>query len=1003
MQLLVRLVIILLAEIFFLLPLISCDNGGGNDQVFFVSPVVVGGGGAGGGGGGGGGAVAPTTITITGAPTGTLNGTDLSGNISITYDLTNASSLLTNLTAQFSVNGVVFDTMTQGVGSDGTSGLTSSPTGTPHTFVWDSANNLPSSFGPRTNVIMRLTATAVGATSTFDTSSTFDVNNNLGVPSATVSTPSTSSGTILISYTLSDLDGDLINIIPEFSIDNGISFFPATQGFGGDGITSLAPGARTFAWQSAADVTGMSALVRFQIRPFDAETGIPGINPAAFVVDNSTVPVATITTPGGGTLTGDETISVTFTDTTPNSPTTADIEFSTNGGLSFSPCTPDITSDFTSTTDLSPLLGVPLDFVWDTVADIPGTSGVVTSVIFRITPIEIATDGIPDSITVTVDNTGGGGSGFTFRTGTDKWQINTAEDDDTDTTADFIEGLTNANSGTNPAFQSNVPLATDTLLSQLNVYYRNNADGSATAGGLDISFQTAAGAGGTAPSPGTLQNSGFDSLDFSSIAIRNILHIPAESGSNNPVGVAFFTSGGNTSIENNSQTGFFPGPVELGVFIDRQNFFWNSTGFSPSQRTLAEYMKFLGQVTAHEIGHSIDFAHTSATPPAPATNNIMAASGVVGPGVSYAFDNTLFANAQTYMPGPNRCCNPMGMTPIRLLQESQSVVLGKRLNTQYPIAFQVQETLYGEPAENVIWIEGMNFTHPIYQLSEDTLFVACLKPYKQGFIVTPGEDGLFAIPQSSVWIDHFQAYANLLNQKSSPNFQQLLLAQLQSDLYSNEEQIRLHSMYELMLSRLVSALTSESLQTLLHLFSDETHSLTERQTAIQILTLSGKPEFSNEIQTLGLRAPAELLQGIAGALETSLGSEQATQSLLTILENASDTERHNAIVLLGWQRSPLATESLMTLLQHESQEAIQIALADALGRIADPSALPVLQTAVRSTGSVTLKKHLYRAIGQIKTDTAKIWLRQESYRNPDPSLQATIRQAENFAHTMEIR
>ncbi|MEK7485819.1 MAG: HEAT repeat domain-containing protein [Planctomycetota bacterium] len=996
MKLFLQISLILLAGVLLLLPLTSCDRGNN------VGPLIVGDDDGGGGGGG----VTLTTITIAGAPTGTLNGGDLSDTISITYDLTNTDSVLTTLTAEFSVNGVVFDSMTEGLGSDGTSSLTSSPTGISHTFVWDSALNLPSSFGPRTNVVMRLTATAVGSSSSnFDTSSAFDVNNNLGVPTATVSTLDTSSGTILVSYTLSDVDGDLISIIPEFSTNDGGSFFSATQGSGGDGISALTPGAHTFAWQSAADISGTFTTVRFQIRPFDSEIGITGINPAAVTVDNTTAPVATLNTAGGGTLTGDAIISVTFTDTSPNSPTTANVEFSTNGGLSFSSCTPDGTSAFTSAINLFASLGTPLSFVWDTVADIPGTSGVVTGVIFRVTPIEGAIDGVPDSITVTVDNTGGGGGGFAFRASTDKWQINIAENDDADATADFIEGLTTANSGTNPGFGLDVPLATDTLLSQLNVYYRNNADGSAAAGGLDISFQTAAGTG-TAPSPGNLQGSGFDSLDFSSIAIRNILHLSGESALTNPVGVAFFTSGGNTSIENNSQTGSFTdGPEELGVFVDRLNGFWNSTGFSPSQRTLSEYMKFLGQVTAHEIGHSLDFGHTVGSPtlPSPATNNIMSASSTIGPGIEFAFDNTLFTSAQSYMPGPSRCCNPMGMTPIQLLRASRSVVIGKRMNTQDPIGFQVLESLYGETLNRVIWIDGLSLQHPIYQLPEETLFIACLQPKGQEFQIVPGEDALFAISQTSEWIDTFQSYATLLNQKSSPAFHQLLLTQLQADLLSANEQIRLNAMYELMMARLIPLLNTESLQSVMNILSDETRSILERQTAVQILTLAANSEFGTPLQTLGLRAPKGLLQGIAGALETSLGTEQTTESLLTVLENCSEGEFHNAVTLLGWQRSRLATDRLLALVKQETREPIQIVLVDALGRIADPSALSSLQAAVRATGSVSLKKHLYRSIGQIGTDDAKMWLRQESYRNPDPSLNSTIQQSEKFAHTLEIR
>lgn len=989
--------IFLLFSIFVL----GCSKSG--DGVFVVPSASVANTGGGGGGGGGGAVVAPTTLTITNDPTGTLNGAALSGNISITYDLTNSSSVLSTLIAEFSVNGVVFDTMTQGTGSDGVTGLTSSPSGTAHTFVWNSSANLPSSIGPRENIVIRLTATAQGSSvSSSDTSSAFDVNNNLGVPSATVSTPGTSSGTILVSYTLSDVDGDLINIIPEFSTNDGTSFSPATQGLGGNGTTGLATGSRTFAWQSAADIPGMSTAVRFRISPFDAETGIPGTNPAAFTVDNSTAPLATINTAGGGTLTGDATISVTFTDATATSPTTADIEFSTNGGLSFSPCTADATSDFDSSTDLSGSLGVALDFVWDTATDIPAGSGLVSNVIFRITPIESGVDGVPDSITVNVDNSGGGGGGFTFRPSTDKWRINILEDDDADTTPDFNEGLANADSGTNPGFDGNVPAARDALLSQLNVYYRNNADGSAAVGGMPISFQDGNGAGGTAPSPGTLQSAGFDALDFSSIAMRNIYHIAGEGGSNNPVGVAFFTSGGNTSIENNSQTGTFQsGSEELGVFIDRHNFFWNGTGFSPTQRTLAEYMKFLGQVTAHEIGHSIDFDHNSGS--VSATNNIMAASSTIGPGVTFAFNNTQFSSGLGYMPGPNRCCNEMGLTPLQLIRSAEVIVLGTRGDGEAPLSFHVLEHLYGDRTSETVWLQNVEASHPIFQLPKETLFLACLQENGAFYQIIPNGAGLFAVSDQSEWIDLFRDYIALFERQESVTFREELQSRLQQDILSSSEQIRKNAMYEMMLERLAPELTEETVQILLNSLRHPNRSLHEKIVATQVLTLVARPEYGETLLEYGLEAPKTLLQAIAGALETSLGREETVQQLLVQLPKLTDSSFQNAITLMGWQKTSGAVSALTVLLKTELEAETLITLADALGRIQDPTALIELQNAIRATASVQAKQHLYRAIGQIGTIEAKLWLKQEQIRNSDPHLAETIRLSERFAHTLEIR
>ena len=82
-------------------------------------------------------------------------------------------------------------------------------------------------------------------------------------------------GDVQVPYTLKDAEGDLCNIIVEFSKD-GINFLPATQGAGGDGLTnlstSLAGVNHIFVWDSRANNVGLSLEERVQlkVRPFDA-------------------------------------------------------------------------------------------------------------------------------------------------------------------------------------------------------------------------------------------------------------------------------------------------------------------------------------------------------------------------------------------------------------------------------------------------------------------------------------------------------------------------------------------------------------------------------------------------------------------------------------------------------------------------------------------------------------------------------------------------------------
>gem|GEM_PF-677802 len=111
-------------------------------------------------------------------------------------------------------------------------------------------------------------------------------------PTAVVTMPiGTQTGIFSILYVLSDLESNKTNILAEWSIDAGASYFPATRVVGvGDGTSSLktTPGGigHTFVWDSAVDGVGKpaAAAVRFRITPSDSLPGTPGT--ADFTVDN---------------------------------------------------------------------------------------------------------------------------------------------------------------------------------------------------------------------------------------------------------------------------------------------------------------------------------------------------------------------------------------------------------------------------------------------------------------------------------------------------------------------------------------------------------------------------------------------------------------------------------------------------------------------------------------------------------------------------------------------
>jgi len=97
-----------------------------------------------------------------------------SGNVTINYTLTDANSDPCSILAQYSPDGgTTWDTATLGSGGDGTTGLTSSPSGTSHTFVWASATDLGSVLN--SNIEFRITPSSASGTGSAATSGIFTV------------------------------------------------------------------------------------------------------------------------------------------------------------------------------------------------------------------------------------------------------------------------------------------------------------------------------------------------------------------------------------------------------------------------------------------------------------------------------------------------------------------------------------------------------------------------------------------------------------------------------------------------------------------------------------------------------------------------------------------------------------------------------------------------------------------------------------------------------------
>ena len=121
-------------------------------------------------------------------------------------------------------------------------------------------------------------------------------------PSATVSTPSSpQSGSVTISYTLTDAESNTCSVQAQYSPDGGTTWNTAAAGSGGDGTTGLisSPSGtpHTFVWASGSDIVNAdNANVKFRITPSDPVVGTAGTT-GAFTVDNSENPPSpTVTT-----------------------------------------------------------------------------------------------------------------------------------------------------------------------------------------------------------------------------------------------------------------------------------------------------------------------------------------------------------------------------------------------------------------------------------------------------------------------------------------------------------------------------------------------------------------------------------------------------------------------------------------------------------------------------------------------------------------------------------
>jgi hypothetical protein len=201
----------------------------------------------------------------------------------------------------------------------------------------------------------------------------FHLDNN-AVPAAELAqVTGEQSGDVVIGYNLTDDEGDITAILPEYSIDGGTTWNEATT----KGLSTAAYSGELI-WESVADIDGEdSEQVVFRITPEDNDVGEPGLTPA-FHVDNNHVPVVNVAD-YTEEQTGDIEVVYNVNDREGDY-VNLTAEYSLDGGATFKPAT--------VTGALSEIGPTPYEgyFTWNSGADIQGLDS--ESVVFRVTPAD---------------------------------------------------------------------------------------------------------------------------------------------------------------------------------------------------------------------------------------------------------------------------------------------------------------------------------------------------------------------------------------------------------------------------------------------------------------------------------------------------------------------------------------------------------------------------------------------------------------------------------------
>ncbi|MCX6715385.1 MAG: hypothetical protein NTX72_06275 [Candidatus Uhrbacteria bacterium] len=245
-------------------------------------------------------AYSPTAQISNTAPSITLGSisqtTDGTKYVTINYTGTDVQGDINSLTVyEYSRDNATWHTMTEksGVGSEGTSNLTFLSGGSSHNFKWDIGTDLAGV--EDATVYVRLRSSDTLATSTFTTSSAFEIDTTLPVVSSVSASQNSGARMVTVTYTLTDANNSLVDI--GISNDGGSTWAVATTTASGHIGSGVTPGSKTITWNAGTDFNtqyNTSMQVRVRARDTFGNQGVYA-STSSFTVDTHAPSVANVT------------------------------------------------------------------------------------------------------------------------------------------------------------------------------------------------------------------------------------------------------------------------------------------------------------------------------------------------------------------------------------------------------------------------------------------------------------------------------------------------------------------------------------------------------------------------------------------------------------------------------------------------------------------------------------------------------------------------------------